>query len=206
LLAWARRHGAVVIEDDYDSEYRFCDRPLQPMHSIDRSGSVVYIGTFSKTMFPALRLGFLIAPPSLRTALRTAKQLSDWHTDTVSQAALANFIGDGLLARHIRRAARHYETRRDQILSWLRSQAGLLTPMPAGAGLHLTALVAPDAGVDVDTAVREAAAAGVVIRPLAPFHTDTPPRPGIMLGYGAIAADRVMPGLHRLAAALRAHP
>jgi GntR family transcriptional regulator/MocR family aminotransferase len=202
LLAWARQHGAVVVEDDYDVEYRFTDRPLQPMHSIDRSGSVVYIGTFSKTLFPALRLGFLIAPPSLRTALRTAKQLTDWHTDTVSQAALANFIDEGQLARHIRRAGRHYAARRMQILSWLSSQAGRLEAYPSMAGLHLTALVQPGAVPDVSTAVQHAASGGVIIRSVAPFHVDTPARDGLMLGYGAIPTDRVRAGLRHLAAAL----
>jgi GntR family transcriptional regulator/MocR family aminotransferase len=207
LLAWARRHGAVVVEDDYDSEFRFTDRPLQPLHSIDRSSSVVYIGTFSKTMFPALRLGFLIAPPSLRTAVRTAKQLTDWHTDTVSQAALAQFIDDGLLARHIRRAARHYAARRAAIESWLATQPDLLEPLPASAGLHVTALIRPRQGVDVEVdveeAVRRASAAGVLVRSVEPFHVDTPARPGVMLGYGAIPEQRIPAGLAILAAALR---
>jgi GntR family transcriptional regulator/MocR family aminotransferase len=192
----------VVVEDDYDVEYRFTDRPLQPMHSIDRSGSVVYVGTFSKTLFPALRLGFLIAPPSLRTALRTAKQLTDWHTDTVSQAALANFIDEGQLARHIRRAGRHYAARRAQILSWLSAQGGRLEAYPSMAGLHLTALVRPGSVPDVSAAVDHAAAGGVIIRSVAPFHVDTAVRDGLMLGYGAIPTDRVRVGLRRLAAAL----
>ncbi len=210
LLAWARRQGAVVIEDDYDSEFRFrdahrdagADRPLQPMHSIDRSHSVVYLGTFSKTMFPALRLGFLIAPPSLRSALRKAKQLTDWHTDVISQAALAHFIDDGLLARHIRRAARHYAARRERILAWVRSQAGRLDALPSSAGLHLTALLAGGADVDVPGAVRRAAASGVLIRPVAPFHVDTPAHDGFMLGYGAISLERIDAGLRALQDAL----
>ncbi len=204
LLAWARRHGAVVVEDDYDSEFRFSERPLQPMHSIDRFHSVVYIGTFSKTMFPALRLGFLIAPPSLRTALRTAKQLTDWHTDTVSQAALARFIDEGLLARHIRRAAHHYAARRERIRSWLAERADRLESLPCTAGLHVTALATASTEADVETAVRRASQSGVVVRSLAPFHVDTPVRPGLMLGYGAISADRVTAGLAHLDAVLSA--
>jgi GntR family transcriptional regulator/MocR family aminotransferase len=203
LLAWARRCGAVIVEDDYDSEFRFTDRPLQPIHSVDRSGCVVYVGTFSKTMFPALRLGFLVAPPSLRTALRTAKQLCDWHTDAVSQAALARFIDEGLLARHIRRAARHYARRRELVLSWLRTQAPRLVTMPGSAGLHVTALVAPGEDLDASTAVRRAAAAGVLVRSVAPFYVDSPARAGIMLGYGGIGPDRITSGLPRLEAALR---
>ena len=202
LLAWARRHDAVIVEDDYDSELRFTDRPLQPIHSVDRTGRVVYIGTFSKTMFPALRLGFLVAPPSLRTALHTAKQLCDWHTDVVSQAALARFIDEGLLARHIRRAARHYARRRELVLAWLRTQAPRLVTMPGSAGLHVTALVGPGADLDVAGAVERAAAAGVIVRSVAPFCVDTPVREGIMLGYGGIGTDRIAGGLRHLEAAL----
>jgi len=240
LLTWARRRGAVIIEDDYDSEFRFrearerntqhsrearerntqhsrearernsqrrregseSERPLQPIHSVDRSGSVIYVGTFSKTMFPALRLGFLIAPPSLRSALQSAKQLADWHTDTVSQAALARFIDEGLLARHIRRAARHYAKRRAMVLSWLRTQEHRLEVMPASAGLHLTALVAGDEPVDVPAAVQSAAGAGVIIRSIASFYGDRVLREGIMLGYGGIPTDRIPAGLRHLEAAL----
>jgi GntR family transcriptional regulator/MocR family aminotransferase len=203
LLAWAREQGAVVVEDDYDSEFRYSARPLQPLHSIDRSSSVVYIGTFSKTMFPGLRLGFLLAPPSLRTAVRTAKQLTDWHTDTVSQAALARFIDDGLLARHIRRCLRHYAARRALVLEWLAQQTGLAA-LPSSAGLHVTALVA-SAGADdglIEDAVRRANAAGVTVRSVRPFYVDSPGVGGLMLGYGAIPTDRVRAGLAVLAQAL----
>jgi GntR family transcriptional regulator / MocR family aminotransferase len=80
LLDWADRTGAVVLEDDYDSEFRYAGRPLEPLHSLDRSWRVIYVGSFSKTLLPTLRLGFLLAPPSLRPALRTAKLVTDWHT------------------------------------------------------------------------------------------------------------------------------
>jgi GntR family transcriptional regulator/MocR family aminotransferase len=205
LLAWARRQGAVVVEDDYDSEYRYGGRPLQPMHSIDRGSSVVYIGTFSKTMFPGLRLGFLIAPPSLRVAVHTAKQLTDWHTDTVSQGALARFIDDGLLARHIRRSSRHYAARRGLVLDWLGTQTERFELLPSSAGLHLTALVA-DGSVttaDLTDVVRRASAAGVTVRSIRPFHVDSAGVDGLMLGYGATPTDQVVPGLRVLESALR---
>ena len=92
LLAWAEQHNAVVIEDDYDSDFRFVGRPLDPLQSLDRGGRVVYVGSFSKVMLPTLRLGFLIAPASLQPALRTAKQLTDWHGELPTQAALARFV------------------------------------------------------------------------------------------------------------------
>src|SRR5205814_4983574 len=93
-LAWAQRHGAVVVEDDYDSEFRYADRPLEPLQSLDRAGRVVYVGSFAKTMAPMLRLGFLVAPTSLQPALRTAQRLTDWHGVVPMQAALARFIDE----------------------------------------------------------------------------------------------------------------
>jgi GntR family transcriptional regulator/MocR family aminotransferase len=132
LLEWADRHDAVVVEDDYDSEFRFADRPLEPLQSIDRFGRVVYVGSFSKTLLPMLRLGFLVAPVSLQPALRAAKQLSDWHSELSMQAALARFVEDGLLARHIRRATREYAGRYELIGAALQGNlARWLVPVPA---------------------------------------------------------------------------
>ncbi len=102
LLEWAERHRAAIIEDDYDTEFRFSDRPLEPLQSLDRSGHVIYVGSFSKTMLPMLRVGFLVAPASLQPALRAAKQLADRHGEFSTQGALARFIDDGHLARHVR--------------------------------------------------------------------------------------------------------
>jgi GntR family transcriptional regulator/MocR family aminotransferase len=201
LLAWAERHDAVIIEDDYDSEFRYSERPLEPLQSIDRSGRVIYVGTFSKTMLPVLRLGFLVTPPTLRAALRTAKQLNDWQTDPVTQATLARFIDEGLLSRHVRRASRHYAARHEQVVSWLRDN-DLLELVPATAGLHLCARLAPGAGVDVEAAVRRAARAGVAVRSLAGYCHDGGPQEGFVIGYGAIPTDRIGPGLALLATAL----
>jgi GntR family transcriptional regulator / MocR family aminotransferase len=116
LLNWAERKGAVVIEDDYDSEFRFEGRPIDRLQSLDRSGRVIYVGSFSKVMLPTLRLGFLVAPASLQEALRAAKRLTDWHGELPTHAALARFIDEGLLARHVRKAAREYAVRRARIV------------------------------------------------------------------------------------------
>src|SRR5207244_7969344 len=104
LLAWAERNNAAIIEDDYDSDFRFEGRPIEPLQTLDAKGRVVYVGSFSKTMLPTLRLGFLVAPPSLRAALQKAKYVSDWHSSVLAQAALARFIDDGAFAHHLRRA------------------------------------------------------------------------------------------------------
>jgi hypothetical protein len=108
LLRWARRHGAALIEDDYDSEFRFGGRPVEKLQSLDRDGHVIYVGSFSKVMLPSLRVGFLVAPAPLRTALRTATYTADWHTAVPTQAALARFVDDGLPARHVRRMQHTY--------------------------------------------------------------------------------------------------
>jgi GntR family transcriptional regulator/MocR family aminotransferase len=196
LLAWAERHDAVVIEDDYDSEYRFSDRPLQPLQSIDRGGRVVYVGSFSKTMLPMLRVGFLVAPTSLRSALVTAKQLADWHGDVVTQGALAQFIDEGLLARHIRKATRQYAARHELIVGTLQRDFAWLELVPSAAGLHLCARASDDLG----EVVAQARAAGVGVQALADFCGGSPQH-GLVIGYGAIPLERIGEGLWRLSQA-----
>ena len=150
LLAWAERRGAVIVEDDYDSEFRFGGRPLDPLQSLDRAGRVIYVGSFSKVLLPALRLGFLVAPATLQPALHAAKQLADWHGELATQAALARFIDEGLLARHIRAVTREYGRRYAHIADAIdRRFSRWLRVVPAMAGMHLTATVAPGAAVDL---------------------------------------------------------
>lgn len=204
LLAWAERRGAVVIEDDYDSEFRFEGRPLDPMQSLDRSGRVVYVGSFSKVMLPILRLGFLVAPASLQPALRTAKQLADWHGELPTQAALARFIDEGLLARHIRKVAREYAIRRERIATGLqRDFSAWLHLVPSVAGLHFAARVAPGVRVNVEQVVRRAGARGVAVDDLRRFYSDVPRQAGLVIGYGAIPTSKVDEGLRRLEASFR---
>ena len=136
LLSWARRAGAVVIEDDYDSEFVHTGRPVDPLYSLDRDGRVVYVGSFSRTLLATLRLAYCVAPPSLYPAIRKAKYLVDWHTPLVTQVALARFMGDGLFAP--RRIAALSGT--GTTGSSRRSGASLMTwaeLVLSGAGLHL---------------------------------------------------------------------
>ncbi|MEV8630253.1 PLP-dependent aminotransferase family protein [Streptosporangium sp. NPDC051023] len=207
LLEWAARHDAVIVEDDYDSEFRFGERPLEPLQSLDRDGRVVYVGTFSKTLSPMLRLGFLVAPASLRPALRAARRLTDWHGDHTAQAALARFIDSGELSRHVRKATRVYAARRERILAALRDDLGdLLDLVPSTAGLHLCARLRPDAlamlGPDVPTGLarvlEKAHASGVAVESLADYCAEGASQAGLVLGYGAIPAERVAEGLRRL--------
>lgn len=205
LLAWAERTGAAVIEDDYDSEYRFGGRPLEPLQSLDRCGRVVYVGSFSKTLLPMLRLGFLIAPASLQPALRAAKRLTDLHGDPISQGAMAGLIDEGLLGRHIRKATRVYAARWAAVMDGLRERfAGLLVPVPSAAGLHLCARLAPGIDINMDRALARAHQAGVGLDSLADQCAEEPVQQGLVIGYGAIPEDRIDEGLARLAACLRA--
>ncbi|MFJ1758759.1 PLP-dependent aminotransferase family protein [Amycolatopsis sp. NPDC088138] len=194
LLAWAERADAVIVEDDYDSEFRFSDRPLEPLQSLDRDGRVAYVGSFSKTLLPMLRLGFLVAPASLRDALRHARQLSDWHGDLPAQAALARFIDEGLFARHIRRATKVYAERHERITSTLeRVFAGRLRVVPSAAGLHLCAL----SDDDLEPVAARASLAGAEVQTLSDLCGGFPEQ-GLVLGYGAIPLDRINEGLAAL--------
>jgi GntR family transcriptional regulator/MocR family aminotransferase len=197
LLDWAHGRDAMVIEDDYDSEFRFADRPLEPLHALDRGDRVLYVGSFSKTMLPMLRLGFLVAPASLRTSLRAAKLLTDRHGDLATQGALARFMAGGLFTRHVRRSARAYTVRRQLILSVLaRDFATRLTVLPATAGLHLT--VRPLDSVDVPALVARAVKAGVSVESLGDYYGFDAPVPGLVLGYGSVRLPSIEPGLRRL--------
>ncbi|WP_163510680.1 PLP-dependent aminotransferase family protein [Fodinicola acaciae] len=204
LLDWAQRNDAVIIEDDYDSEFRFSDRPLEPLQSIDRFGRVVYVGSFSKTLIPMLRLGFLVAPASLQPALRMARQLSDWHAELSTQAALARFVDDGLLARHIRRATRAYAVRYELVLDALQGQlARWLRIVPSVSGLHVCATVRPEAHVDIPDVITRAAKRGIALESLAGYCSEEPAVDGLVLGYGGIDAELIPPALRQLAAVFR---
>jgi GntR family transcriptional regulator/MocR family aminotransferase len=185
LLARALQIGAIVIEDDYDSEFRYEGRPTDSLQSMDKHGVVAFVGTFSKVMLPELRLGYAVLPEAVLNAVLTVKHLNDWHTATASQHALARFIGDGSLSRHIRRCGAVYATRRERLQSLFAAE---LSPwfelVPASAGFHLAALCKRP--VDLDLLLRLARRADVGLYPLSNFYATTPPKAGLFLGYGGI--------------------
>ena len=204
LLAWVERQGTVIIEDDYDSEFRFEGRPLDPLQRLDRNGRVVYVGSFSKVMLPTLRVGFLIAPASLQPALRAAKHLSDWHGELPTQAALARFIDEGLLARHIRKVAREYSTRHAAIVEAIQTDFGeRFRAVPSVAGLHVTAEVVAGVSVDLEKVVRRAEGLGIAINTLADFSSPPSSRAGLVIGYGSIPTAKIEEALRRLATCVR---
>jgi len=191
LLDWAARRQAAVVEDDYDSEFRFSARPLEPLYSLDTAGRVLYVGTFSKSMLPTVRTGFVLAPAPLREPLAAARQLSDWYGQTPVQAALARFIDEGRLARHVRTAGKAYAERHARLLAGL-SQIPRLAPVPSAAGLHVTAMLADG---DSTRLTAELARLGVGVDDLAQFGQPSTAQTGFAFGFGAITADRIESGL-----------
>ena len=199
LLAWAERHDAAVVEDDYDSEFRYGGRPIEPLQTLDGSGRVIYVGSFSKTLLPTLRLGFLVVPASLVAAVRRAKFLADWHTPLPTQAALADLIDQGYFARHLRKMRATYQQRHQQIVESLDDRfADHLKPVPSAAGLHVAATAPASTPEELPAVLGRASAAGVEVQPLSMFDVGQPSQPGIVLGYGAIPTADIEEGLSRL--------
>jgi GntR family transcriptional regulator / MocR family aminotransferase len=205
LLRWAERHDAAVIEDDYDTEFRYVDRPLEPLQRLDGNGRVVYVGSFSKTFSPSVRLGFAVVPRPLAGPVAALRQLIDWHPPTATQSALAGFIDDGLLDKHIRRSRRVY-TERHQMLT-----EALSGPL---AG-HLAA-IAPNAGLHVATVLREGlcetevlqalAERGVVTAGLRDCYQASPPQQGLLIGFGAVSTKDLPVALRTFADLLGSLP
>lgn len=203
LVDWAARRNAVILEDDYDTAFADAGKALEPLHTIDRDGRVAYVGSFSKVLLPTLRLGFLVAPPALREALRSAKFVSDWHTALPGQLALAGFIEEGGLARHVRKMARVYRERRDVIRAELADEVRpWLEPFSSAGGMHLSVLV-PGAGIQqVHEVVAVARQHGVAVWPLSDLSLSHP-HSGLLLGFGLISAERIPEGLSRLGTSVR---
>ena len=203
LLEWAHRRGALVIEDDYDGEYRFEGRPMESLKSLDNAGVVAYVGTFSKTIFPELRIGYMIPPSSLAATLRKAKQVSDWHSSTLMQTALGKFMPDGYFAKHLRHMHREYARRRATLLEYLQGDlADVFTPLPSVAGIHLVAILADDTN-EADIIAR-ANQASVGLYGISRMFNTQPSRQGILFGYGGIGVDDIRSGLTQLGETLRA--
>jgi GntR family transcriptional regulator/MocR family aminotransferase len=197
LLEVAASRGAVVIEDDYDAEFRYTQRPLDALQTLDRTDSVFYVGTFSKSLFPALRLGFVAAPAWAHGALGAARRCADRQGNSWIELTLAAFISEGHLARHVRRMRRVYAARREALLQGL--EQGLrrwLTPLPSAAGLHLAALGSPD--IDVPRLIERAREREVGVRSLQHFCAGRRAPPGLAFGYGAITEGQIAEGLKRL--------
>jgi GntR family transcriptional regulator/MocR family aminotransferase len=201
LLDWALESGAWIIEDDYDSEYRYESQPITALYGIDRGARVIYIGTFSKVLFPALRVGYLVIPPDLVERFAAVREAMDICPPVLGSAVLADFIADGHFARHLRRTSLLYRERRATLVEALRASLPQLEIAGAEAGMHLVATCEGCA----DRAVAEnAARAGLRVMPLSSCYLGPPQKRGMVLGYGGVAASEMAPAVVKLRAAIEA--
>jgi GntR family transcriptional regulator/MocR family aminotransferase len=202
LLKFAAERDAVIIEDDYDGEFRFEGRPLDALQTLDSRDAVFHVGTFSKSLFPMLRQGFLVSPRWALPSLCAARQLIDWHGAWLDQPTLAEFIREGHLARHVRRMRKIYEVRRRVLSAALhRHCRGRPSPLPSYAGLHLSALIEDG---DPGAVVKRAAASGMVLESFGRFASAPTSQQGLTFGYGLIRHELIDEGIARVAQALDA--
>ena len=216
LLDWARRAGAWIVEDDYDSYFRHRGRPISALQRLDEESlggdqvapRVLYVGTFSKTMFPSLRLGFCVVPPSLVDAMANARAIADRNSPIADQAALASFITDGHDDRHLRRVRLVYQERYDAMrFHFQKELAGAVSLAPATAGTHLIGWLKDRRGASPgrESAAmrvsRAAAAEDLVVFPLSRYALE-PHEDGLILGYGGLTPRRIASGAERLARAI----
>jgi GntR family transcriptional regulator/MocR family aminotransferase len=195
VLRWAQRRGALIIEDDYDAEYRYDRAPIGAMQGLAPE-HVIYAGTASKTLAPGLRLGWLVAPPRLVDGLAAAKALADRGSPVLDQLAFADFVERGEFDRHLRRMRPRYRRRRDALIAALRERVPDFEPAGVAAGLHLVAYVPDD--LDEATLVDAAARRGVALYGLAPYRL-SPGRPGLVFGYATLDERTIREGVDILA-------
>ena len=203
LLRWASAAGAWILEDDYDSEFRYGVRPISSLHGLDVDGRVIYVGSFSKTLFPALRLGFVIVPSDLQERFLAARRAVDVHPPLLDQAVLADLIAGGHYDRHLRRMRAAYRERLEAIVvAAERYCGGALRLRPVRSGLHV---VADLVDADAERVFREAVARGVEVTPLSSYFLGrASAEPAIVLGFGCIDPEGLRRGMERLAAAVDA--
>lgn len=202
LLEWAREAGAWILEDDYDSEYRYSGRPLEALQGLDRTRRTLYVGTFSKVLFPALRLGYLVVPAELVPTFVATRHFIDAHPPLLEQMALADFIAEGHFARHLRRMRVLYAERRDALVSALRAELGDLLDVHAPeAGMHLVAAL--PSGMRSAQVAQRASTRGLLLQPVSHPSTGSAPRDLLMFGFAGDTPDELRAGVHTLADTLR---
>ncbi len=201
LLEWARKAGALIFEDDYDSEYRYAGRPVPALQGLDRHGLVLFAGSFSKVLFPSLRMGYLVIPPDLIDRFAATLSTTSRHAPLLEQAVLADFITEGHFGRHIRRMREIYAERLAILLEGARHQLkGLLEITGVEAGLQTAGWLAET--VDGESAAQAAASRGVDVTPLSRYSRGPMARQGLLLGFAAVDIPQIQRGTRDLAAAL----
>lgn len=198
LLAWAQEAGAMIIEDDYDSEYRYGDRPIPALQGLDRSDSVLYVGTFSKVLFPSLRIGYLVLPKSLVLPFSRAKWLSDRHLPLLEQQVLTDFIEQGYLERHIRKMRAIYDRRRQVLVKALNFHFGERTTiLGEKAGIHV--MVRLDTNLSDEEIIQRATQIGVGMMSARPQYLKAHSTGEFIFGYGELSEQQIEEGIRRLA-------
>jgi GntR family transcriptional regulator/MocR family aminotransferase len=202
LLQWAREANAWIVEDDYDSEYRFSARPVEALQGLDRANRVIYIGTFSKVLFPSVRLGYMVVPAGLMDLFATAQRFQNIHPPLLEQMALADFLAEGHFARHLRRMRMLYAARQEALLTSIRSECGpLLEAQAPAAGMHLVGWLAPGMA---DTEIEQRAAQqGIEVVALSTMSRQPMQRGGLVLGYAGCSQEQIQAGVRILAQVLR---
>jgi GntR family transcriptional regulator / MocR family aminotransferase len=202
LLNWASRAGGWILEDDYDSEYRFGAQPIASLQGLDSADRVIYSGTFSKVLFPALRIGYLVVPKDLVGAFRATRDATDIFPPTLYQRVLTEMLREGHFARHIRKMRGIYAERRERLIAALQRQfRDTLEIVSADAGLHLVLRLPP--GVDDKDVVTRANSAGIACAALSACCLEPPSRGGLILGYGGVPPHRIDDAARRLGSILR---
>jgi GntR family transcriptional regulator/MocR family aminotransferase len=202
LLEWSTRSGAMVVEDDYGCEYRYTGRPLSALQGLDTQERVIYVGTFSKVLFPALRLAYLVVPTSLVDAFSAAKGLLDSHAPLLEQATLADFITGGHFVRHIARMRRLYRERQAALIDAIQRRLnGLLDARSTATGMHLVGWLPRHA--DDRVVARAAAEAGIDVAPVSSFRVEHSGAPGLVLGFASSSIAQIEAAIARLGAVLR---
>lgn len=203
LLDWAARTDAWIVEDDYVSEFRYEGSPLEALQALDRHGRVIYVGTFAKTLFPALRLAYLVLPPALVRPFTAAKWVTDRFSTMLPQAALAEFIASGQFERYLRRAGQRNAARRRALIGALQQHFGSRIEIAGGnTGVHLVVWLDDVAPQDTPALVARAAAAGVGLYSVAGFYATPPPRAGLLFGYASLSEAQIRAGIRKLATIL----
>jgi len=204
LLDWAESNGSWIVEDDYDSEYRYEGMPVTSLQGLDRNSRVVYIGTFSKVLFPSLRLGYVVVPEDLVERFLAARFALDMGPPTFHQAVLADFIGEGHFARHIRRMRAVYAERRNVLIENLRQHFGAAAEMTGTeAGMHLTAVLK---GISDQELGARAARDSLWLVPLSSFYLGNAAQQGFILGFGSTSIHQIPAAVQRLWTLVRRRP
>ncbi len=205
VLEWAAHNNTVILEDDYDGEFRYGQSPIPSLQSLDKHNSVIYVGTSSKIFFPALRIGWMVVPRPLLAPLTALKAMADIWPSTLEQLAFAKFINAGHLERHLLRARRRLAGKRQVLISELNHHLGhRIRINNSQAGIHLLLHLPTLKAEQIPELVEHCAANGTGVYPAAPFYRQQPPEPGLILGYASLNETQITTGVRHLAQALKA--